>query len=353
MSTIILRSISAIFLFTLLFTSSALAQKPEVDIKSVSLDMDNGIMTIIGENFNIGPKPTTVSLGGTNLNIISNDGSTIVVELPENLSPGEYDLLVKSGPGKRKMDNESITIGNQGPQGDQGDQGEQGVQGTPGPRGPQGPQGVSGPLGPAGPQGPKGDKGDQGDPGKDGVDGKDGAPGKDGIDGPGFVIERQDIIEGECGMGGTGFALLGGPDLDNNGIPDAETFREVICDPMSPTAAETCPCFNAFSIANGFRLTEIINNNPCNVVSSIDSTVEAKFVQEPFESTYAKTEPNPLEEGLYTCEFDPYLIPLQDPENQPAFPRPILNELITEDQYNDCANIIMGWLDDITIPCEE
>ena len=92
----ILKSVCAITLF-LLIASGALAQKPEVNITSVSVDFDNGTMTIMGEDFNIGPDPTMVSLGGTNLNIVSNDGNTIVVELPENLPPGEYDLLVKSG----------------------------------------------------------------------------------------------------------------------------------------------------------------------------------------------------------------------------------------------------------------
>jgi len=156
MSSIISRSIVAIFLITFLITSGAFAQKPEVNIISVSIDLDGGTMTIMGENFNIGPDPTMVSLGGTNLNINSNDGGTIVVDVPPNLSPGEYNLLVKSGPGQRKMDDHTVSIGEQGPQGDQGDQGPQGPQGGQGPQGPTGATGPQGPVGPAGATGPAG-----------------------------------------------------------------------------------------------------------------------------------------------------------------------------------------------------
>lgn len=156
-------SICAALFLLLLSTQGALAQKPEVTIIEVTVDLDNNTMTIMGENFNIGPDPTAVSLGPfENLNIISNNGSTIVVELPPDIPAGDYTLLVKSGPGQRKMDNESITIGNQGPVGETGPEGPPGPSGPQGPIGPPGPQG---PFGPEGSQGPEGPQGEQGEPG--------------------------------------------------------------------------------------------------------------------------------------------------------------------------------------------
>ncbi len=142
------KSVCAVFILSILIASSALAQKPQVNILTVSVDFDAQTMTITGENFNIGPNPTTASLGGFgNLNIISNDGSTIVAELPPGISAGDYTLFVSSGPGPKKNDQQSITIGAQGPEGEMGDPGDPGDQG---PQGPQGGQGLQGPQGPTG-----------------------------------------------------------------------------------------------------------------------------------------------------------------------------------------------------------
>lgn len=289
--------------FFILLTAGALAQKPELNIQNVSIDFDNGTMTIVGQNFNIGPNPTEVSLGGIPLNIQSNDGSTIIVDLPDNLAPGDYDLLVKSGPGQRKMDNESITIGNQGPQGDQGDQGDQGAQGPTGATGPQGPpgpqgaQGPAGPAGPTGPQGPQGAKGDQGDPGPKGDQGDPGPPGNQG-----------------------------------------------------------CPCFDEFSIANGFKLAGVVSDNNGNLDTSIlvctfGSDITGVFFEPETMPptppvTYARTGLAPLSDDIYRCIFDPFLIPLQS-EPSDFFP-PAKNEpVISEDQFNACSDIILNWLNDI------
>ena len=186
-------SITTVFIVILLVASSAIAQKPEVNILEVSVDFDSQIFSITGENFNIGPNPTTVSLGGYgNLNILSNTGNTVVVDFPGGgIPPGNYTLFVSSGPGQKKNDLENITIGSQGPQGDMGDQGPQGNTGA---QGPQGSQGVTGPQGPQGPagndgaQGPKGDPGPQGSQGDPGLPGKDGATGPQGPAGPGGVL---------------------------------------------------------------------------------------------------------------------------------------------------------------------
>ena len=168
MSKGILKSLCAVFILSVLIASSALAQKPQVNILTVSVDFDAQTMTITGENFNIGPNPTTASLGGFgNLNIISNDGSTIVAELPPGISAGGYTLFVSSGPGPKKNAQQSITMGAQGPEGDMGDPGDQGPQGPQGGQGLQGPQGPTGATGPQGPVGPAGATGPAGAPGPD------------------------------------------------------------------------------------------------------------------------------------------------------------------------------------------
>ncbi len=151
-------SITTVFIVILLVASSAIAQKPEVNILEVSVDFDSQIFSITGENFNIGPNPTTVSLGGYgNLNILSNTGNTVVVDFPGGgIPPGNYTLFVSSGPGQKKNDLENITIGSQGPQGDMGDQGPQGNTGAQGPQGDPGLPGKDGATGPQGPAGPGG-----------------------------------------------------------------------------------------------------------------------------------------------------------------------------------------------------
>jgi len=188
MSKGIIKSVCSVFIFLFLIASSALAAQPEVTILTVSVDLDAQTITVTGENFDIGPDPTTVSLGGFgNLNITTNTGNLIIADLPGGIPAGDYVLSVSSGPGKRKNDEKSITIGAQGPQGDMGDPGtpgdpgDQGDQGDQGPQGPQGPQGATGPQGPQGPQGATGPQGVPGPAGADGADGQDGQDGEDGL----------------------------------------------------------------------------------------------------------------------------------------------------------------------------
>ena len=240
------------FLTISLFISTQPAMaKPQVTINEISVDFDNQTITITGENFDIGPDPASVSLGGVgNLNIVSNSGSTIVVDFPPGGIPeGSYMLTVSSGPGKRKNAQELVTIGAQGPQGDQGDQGEQGPtgetgaqgpqgpQGVPGPPGPQGPQGEQGPQGVPGPQGATGDKGEKGDTGTDGAKGDKGETGDTGSDGPqgaGFAMIASAPDQGIC-PNDQGVKYESGPDANNDGIPDTILFTNHVCDgPQGP-----------------------------------------------------------------------------------------------------------------------
>lgn len=234
MTTLILRSITALLILTVMITSGAFAQKPEVDVTSTNINFDDGTITILGENFDIGPNPTMVSLGGITLNIISNDGGTIIAELPENLAPGQYDLEVKSGPGQKKMDSINVVVGEQGPQGEQGDQGDQGDQGAQGPPGPPGPPGPISPPGPPGPQGSPGSAGPQGDPGADGEDGEDGQDGEDGEDG-------EDGAQGPPGMPGAD----GENGQDGLNVTDICMDQEVLladgtCLDLSELAGDPC-----------------------------------------------------------------------------------------------------------------
>lgn len=230
----IIKSVIAVFIISLLIATSALAQKPAVMISTVSVDLDAGIMTITGKNFDIGPNPTTVTLGGFgNLNITSNNGTMLVVSFQEGLiPPGTYLLSVSSGPGPKKNAEQSITIGVQGPEGnpgdpgtpgDPGEQGPQGPQGVPGPQGPQGesgPQGLKGDSGDTGPMGPAGEKGDKGDPGDTGADGAVGA---------GFAVIASAPDQGVC-PNDQGVKYESGPDADNDGVPDSILFTNHVCD---------------------------------------------------------------------------------------------------------------------------
>jgi len=160
MSIRIFNSISAVFILFVLIASSALAQKPQVTITEVMVDFDSQSISITGENFNIGPNPTTVSLGGFgNPNITTNSSNLLIVDLPNGIPAGDYLLSVSSGPGPKKNDQQSITIGAQGPEGEMGDPGDPGDQGPQGPQGGQGPTGATGPPGPQGIPGPAGAQG--------------------------------------------------------------------------------------------------------------------------------------------------------------------------------------------------
>ena len=109
---------------------------------------------IIGENFGTDPG---VMLNDLELLINSWSDISIEAELPREIEPGTYHLLVaKKGKFREKQDTSSmdVTIG------------------------------AVGPLGPPGPPGPTGDKGTDGvagTNGTNGIDGEDGAPGADGI----------------------------------------------------------------------------------------------------------------------------------------------------------------------------
>ncbi len=164
----------------------------ELGIRKVFVDFVQNRIIIQGHNFRNGQSPI-VKLGETNLNVISHMDEQIVVNLPANISNGDYLLTITTGAAVNQYDAYALTIGAVGPQGPQGPQGQQGPQGLQGPQGavgpaglvgPAGPVGPVGPIGPAGPQGLQGPKGDTGPAGPQGLQGLRGPAGPAGPVGP-------------------------------------------------------------------------------------------------------------------------------------------------------------------------
>ena len=99
-----------------------------------------------------------MNIDGLPLQLLSNTDTVIVVNLPDNLAAGSYDLQVsvsngnggKNGPVTPHTADFDLTIGTAGPTGAQGPQGIQGPVGPVGPQGATGPQGAVGPIGPTG-----------------------------------------------------------------------------------------------------------------------------------------------------------------------------------------------------------
>ena len=89
-----------------------------------------------------------VTLGGLELVVVSFGPSELLAELPPDLPPGSYELVVSRGHGNKRSDAFDVTLGAVGPAGPEGPRGPQGIEGPPGLPGPQGPPGPPGPQGP-------------------------------------------------------------------------------------------------------------------------------------------------------------------------------------------------------------
>lgn len=170
----------------------------------------DGMLIILGLGFQNADSPTLpyVQLGSTALKVqnINDAGTELVAILPDDISSGDYRLLVERSlpgvPPKLQIDSANVAIydltlreNDLGPQGIQGEPGPAGPPGTQvGPAGAPGPQGATGPdgdVGPAGIQGetglagPRGPMGPAGLPGLVGLQGATGVSGQDGAVGPG------------------------------------------------------------------------------------------------------------------------------------------------------------------------
>ena len=109
-----------------------------------TIDFNNSLIFVQGENFDNG-NPPILNLGdvGT-LSVVTSDAVTIEAHLPPGLLDGDYLLTVSTGPADGQNATYDLTIGA------------------------------------VGPQGPAGLDGADGAPGADGAAGADGAPGADG-----------------------------------------------------------------------------------------------------------------------------------------------------------------------------
>jgi hypothetical protein len=126
------------------------AQQAAPVITSVEADFTTDLLKIDGASFPASPQ---VFLGSLSLTVVSATATAILTELPANLAPASYRLLVISSGKNPPYATSVVTIGAVGPQGPAGENG------APGSAGPAGPQGLTGPVGPQGPPGPQGPAG--------------------------------------------------------------------------------------------------------------------------------------------------------------------------------------------------
>ena len=81
-----------------------------LEIQAVFVDDAAHQVTIVGSGMDTGRGPLHVSLGGTELLVISADASTIVVALPEGPVVGDFRLEVSNGRKKRDSDQYDLTV---------------------------------------------------------------------------------------------------------------------------------------------------------------------------------------------------------------------------------------------------
>jgi hypothetical protein len=159
-------------------------------------------ITINGNGF--GKKTPKVTLGATELTVVSSSESSITAALPSGIAAGAYLVIVENKDwawGPQQVAVFEAAIGAIGPVGPQGPQGPQGIQGPQGPQGPQGvpgPQGAMGATGPQGPAGATGATGATGPAGPAGPTGPTGATGPAGATGaPGGLVFSANLLAPE------------------------------------------------------------------------------------------------------------------------------------------------------------
>lgn len=161
-------------------TTAAVAAKPvkppaepPVEVREAFADQESGTLVLVGGTFTA----PVVTFGNDQIELsnITVDSNVLTTDLPVDLIPGDYLVLVTQG---RESESFMLTVGAVGPEGPAGVQGEsgevgpvgpQGEPGSPGPQGEQGAQGEQGIAGPRGIPGPQGPQGEQGVPGESGL----------------------------------------------------------------------------------------------------------------------------------------------------------------------------------------
>ena len=121
--------VGILFLSMLMVGQTATAAQPpggHLNITAVFVDCDTDEIeiVIVGEDFDFGPGPLSVTLGNFGaLPIVGTPtGNQIVVEGPDGLcaEPGDFLLTVATGNGQSQSDEYDLTIGAVGPQGPPG-----------------------------------------------------------------------------------------------------------------------------------------------------------------------------------------------------------------------------------------
>ena len=186
-------------LFPRLLVGAQEDSRKNLIITRAAIESATNTLILVGENFlgENGNRAPSVFLGRNLLNSSLVSPTLIRAQLPRDLPPGTYLVIVSNGVGQPHFHSMDLTINSRdeaGPKkGDKGDRGDRGSTGPAGPAGPQGPQGpkgdpgLQGPRGPQGepgPQGPQGPKGDTGSPGATGAQGPQGPQGPQGAIGP-------------------------------------------------------------------------------------------------------------------------------------------------------------------------
>ena len=154
------------YLCTLLTIVSALWSMtgfaaPSSQVQIQSAIANGGMLAIAGQNF--GNTTPLVQLGPISLTLAQpTTATTIIANLPADLTPGSYELLVSFGNSTTQEASFDVTIGAAGPPGPPGATGPAGPAGAAGATGPAGPAGAIGATGPAGPAGAAGATGPAG-----------------------------------------------------------------------------------------------------------------------------------------------------------------------------------------------
>src|SRR2546427_128475 len=166
-------------LFPRLFVGAQEDSRKNLIITRAAIESATNTLILVGENFlgENGNRAPSVFLGRNLLNTSLVSATLIRAQLPRDLPPGTYLVIVSNGIGQPHFDSMDLTInygseaGHAGPKGDKGDAGPARPVGPAGPQGPQGPKGDTGSPGAAGGQGPQGPQGPQGAIGPQGAPG--------------------------------------------------------------------------------------------------------------------------------------------------------------------------------------
>lgn len=101
---------ASILIVALIQASAALAQRAGPVIEEVIVNLDNLTLTIRGDGFNRGQLSIFLGEDESPLSAIALSSNEIMAELPDDIEPGEYRLVVATGSGVAQQDAYDLTI---------------------------------------------------------------------------------------------------------------------------------------------------------------------------------------------------------------------------------------------------